>query len=90
LIEDSLETVNDMKDAEAISHYFEILSMDTVHFIAPIEVGSIVNFQSTITYSDIKKGLVRTKVKCKTLNASSGSESTTTNTFDFTLKVDTK
>jgi acyl-CoA hydrolase len=77
-----------MKDAEAISHFFSILSMDTIHFIAPVEVGDIVKFSSTISYVDVKKGLVRTKVKCSTYSADKAKEKTS-NVMNFTLKVDT-
>jgi len=85
LIEDTLESYGEMKEAETISGYFDMHSMDTVYFKKPVYIGEIVHFKSRVTFADPKSGLVRVKVTAGT-RADLGD----TNIFNFTYKINPK
>jgi len=58
------------------------LALDKVNFIKPVEIGSILTFDSRIIYQEGKSFCV--EVVSKTLNSKEGTEQTT-NTYYFTL-----
>jgi acyl-coenzyme A thioesterase 9 len=48
---------------------FELLSVDTIHFLKPVNIGTILKLQSVIIYSDDKSGNVRVKVKASVVTS---------------------
>lgn len=60
----------------------QLVAMDDVIFLHPVDIGSIVNFKATLLYTHIQRRIVTVSVEAQVIHAETGTRKTT-NTFFF-------
>lgn len=58
-------------------------SIDDIHFLLPVEIGSILHFTSQVYHTDPQKGSVLVYVQAQVVDTNTGVASKTTNEFFF-------
>jgi len=65
----------------------EFVAVDEVHFLCPVEIGSLVSFRGSVVFTG--KTSVQVRVKAQVVNPHTGSR-TTTNVFHFVFNSQVK
>jgi acyl-CoA hydrolase len=47
----------------------KFVSIDTIYFLKPVSIGSILKFESVVIFADDKSGNVRVRVKASTVSS---------------------